>query len=47
MKKTYKFMGVYRSGMIDYLNHTYERILTRVRLTELNYRRISVDVRIR
>ena len=31
-KSPYKFMGVYRSGRMDHLHHTYERIATRVRL---------------
>ena len=31
-KSPYKFMGVYRSGRMEHLHHTYERIATRVRL---------------
>ena len=32
MKSPYKFKGVYRSGKMEHLHHTYERIATRVRL---------------
>ena len=32
IKSPYKFMGVYRSGKMEHLHHTYERIATRVRL---------------
>lgn len=31
-KSPYKFVGVYRSGKMEHLHHTYERIATRVRL---------------
>ncbi|MCR5812859.1 MAG: hypothetical protein K6G34_16050 [Lachnospiraceae bacterium] len=31
-KSPYKFVGVYRSGKMRYLHHTYERISTKVRL---------------
>ena len=31
-KSPYKFMGVYRSGKMDHLHHTYVRIATKVRL---------------
>lgn len=31
-KSPYRFAGVYRSGKMDHLHHTYERIATRVRL---------------
>ena len=31
-RSPYKFAGVFRSGRMDYLHHTYERIATRVQL---------------
>ena len=31
-KSPYKFIGVYRSGKMDHLHHTYERIATKVKL---------------
>ena len=31
-KEPYRFVGVYRSGKMNYLHHTYERIATKVRL---------------
>lgn len=31
-KEPYRFIGVYRSGKMDFLHHTYERIATKVRL---------------
>ncbi len=31
-KSPYKFVGVYKTGKMGYLHHTYERIATKVRL---------------
>lgn len=31
-KSPYKFMGIYKSGKMDYCNHTYERVATKIKL---------------
>ena len=47
LREPYRFVGVYRSGKMNYLHHTYDRIATRVKLIGNPVNRIELlnDIR--